>query len=148
MGSQVWSYSLTGEKIGSMENMILKNIYHVAKLWSKYEASKKSDINMPGLQKIKEAYRQERVSYKLDLSLNGHYSIELFSFPNSPNIPSKPEATGFRHLAFTVDILESIISQLENHNIAVEPILTHGITSRHFIFASAPDKLPIEIYEI
>ena len=127
---------------------MLKNIHHVAIICSNYEASKKFYIDILGLQVIREIYRQERESYKLDLSLNGHYIIELFSFPNPPNRPSKPEATGLRHLAFQVDNLESIISHLENHGIKVEPIRTDKITNKRFTFAPDPDKLPIEFYEI
>ena len=128
---------------------MLKNIHHVAIICSNYEASKKFYIDILGLQVIRETYRQERVSYKLDLSLNGHYIIELFSFPNPPNRLSKPdEATGLRHLAFEVDNLVSIISHLENHNIKVEPIRIDDITNKRSTFAPDPDKLPIEFYEI
>lgn len=127
---------------------MLNNIHHVAIICSNYEASKKFYIDILGLQVIKETYRQERLSYKLDLSLNGLYIIELFSFPNPPNRLSKPEATGLRHLAFEVDNLESIISHLENHNIKVEPIRIDEITNKRFTFATDPDKLPIEFYEI
>ena len=127
---------------------MLKNIHHIAIICSNYEASKKFYIDILGLQVIKETYRQERGSYKLDLSLNGHYIIELFSFPDPPNRPSQPEATGLRHLAFQVDNLESTISHLENHDIKVEPIRTDKITNKRFTFAADPDKLPIEFYEI
>ena len=127
---------------------MLKNIHHIAIICSNYEASKKFYIDILGLQVIKETYRQERGSYKLDLSLNGHYIIELFSFPDPPNRPSQPEATGLRHLAFQVDNLESTISHLENHDIKVEPIRTDKITNKRFTFAADPDQLPIEFYEI
>ena len=127
---------------------MLKNIHHIAIICSNYEVSKKFYIDVLGLQVIKETYRQERASYKLDLSLNDHYIIELFSFPNTPNRLSKPEATGLRHLAFEVDNLESIISYLENHNIKVEPIRIDEITNKRFTFTSDPDQLPIEFYEI
>ena len=58
-----------------------------------------------GLTVINETYRAERHSYKLDLAIDDIYSIELFSFPNPPERPSRPEATGLRHLAFEVDKL-------------------------------------------
>ena len=48
-------------------------------------------------------YREERDSYKLDLTLNGEYIIELFSFPEAPARPSYLEAQGLRHLAFEVE---------------------------------------------
>jgi glyoxylase I family protein len=127
---------------------MLKSIHHIAIICSDYEASKKFYIDILGLQVMKETYRQERLSYKLDLSLNGNYIIELFSFPDPPPRPSTPEATGLRHLAFEVTNLESVISHLEKHNINVEPIRTDEITNKRFTFAADPDKLPIEFYEI
>ena len=91
--------------------------------------------------------RAERKSYKLDLSLNGDYIIELFSFPDPPKRLSGPEATGLRHLAFEVDDLEAVNTHLEKHHIEVEPIRVDEITNKRFTFASDPDKLPIEFYE-
>ncbi|MEA7178505.1 hypothetical protein ONK20_24930, partial [Salmonella enterica subsp. enterica serovar Montevideo] len=41
--------------------------------------------------------------WKGDLALNGQYVIELFSFPFPPARPSRPEACGLRHLAFSVE---------------------------------------------
>jgi len=126
-----------------------KNIHHVAIICSNYEASKLFYIDILGLQVTKETYRQEKVSCKLDLPLNGHYIIELFPFPDPPNRLSKPtEATGFRHLALEVDSSESMISHLENHTIQVEPIRIDEITNKRFAFVPAPDKLPIELCEI
>jgi len=90
---------------------------------------------------------KERESFKLDLSLNGHYVIELFSFPNPPKRPSRPAATGLRHLAFGVEDLEKVISHLEKQNIKVEPIRIDEITNKRFTFTSDPDNLPIEFYE-
>jgi len=127
---------------------MLRNIHHIAIICSNYEASKKFYIDILGLEVIRETYRQERASYKLDLSLNGRYVIELFSFPSPTKRPSRPEATGLRHLAFEVDNLDHIISYLENHNIVVEPIRTDEITNKRFTFTADPDNLPIEFYEI
>ena len=126
---------------------MLKKIHHIAIICSDYEASKRFYIDILGLVVINETFRQERSSFKLDLSLNGNYIIELFSFPNPSKRPSKPEATGLRHLAFEVDNLDSIISHLEKHNIEVEPIRIDEITSKRFTFTSDPDNLPIEFYE-
>jgi glyoxylase I family protein len=126
---------------------MLKKIHHVAIICSNYAASKKFYIDILGLKVIRETYRRERASYKLDLSLNGNYIIELFSFPNPPSRPSRPEAAGLRHLAFEVDNLETIISHLENYNIEVEPIRIDETTNKRFTFVSDPDKLPIEFYE-
>ena len=126
---------------------MLKGIHHIAIIYSNYEASKKFYIDILGLEVIRETYRKERASFKLDLSLNGQYLIELFSFPNPPGRPSTPEATGLRHLAFEVDNLESVIAHLETHHIYVEPIRTDEMTNKRFTFTADPDKLPIEFYE-
>ncbi len=127
---------------------MLKKIHHVAVICSDYESSKKFYVDILGLQIIAETYRQERSSYKLDLALNGVYVLELFSFPNPPHRPSRPEAAGLRHLAFEVDNLERVIAHLENHDIDVEPIRIDEITQKRFTFTADPDKLPIEFYEI
>ncbi|CAN5484571.1 VOC family protein [soil metagenome] len=126
---------------------MLKNIHHIAIICSDYQASKRFYIDILGLRVINETYRQERDSFKLDLSLNGNYVIELFSFPSPPERSSRPEATGLRHLAFEVDNLDSIISHLEKFNIIVEPIRIDEITKKRFTFTSDPDHLPVEFYE-
>ena len=126
---------------------MLNKIHHIAIICSDYNASKKFYINILGLEVINETYRAERASYKLDLALHGHYCLELFSFPNPPKRPSKPEAVGLRHLAFEVDNLEVIINHLNQHNIEVEPIRIDEITNKRFTFTADPDNLPIEFYE-
>lgn len=96
---------------------------------------------------IREVYREARQSYKLDLALNDHYIIELFSFPNPPARPSHPEATGLRHLAFAVDDLDKVVQHLVSNNITVEPIRTDEFTGKRFTFIADPDNLPVEFYE-
>ena len=96
---------------------MLNRIHHTAILCSDYEKSKDFYTNVLGLKIIKETYRQERQSYKLDLSLNGEYVIELFSFPDPPQRLSRPEATGLRHIAFEVDNLAAVIEKLLESNI-------------------------------
>ncbi len=54
---------------------------------------------------------------KSDLALNGQYVIELFSFPFPPARPSRPEACGLRHLAFSVDDLDRAVKHLEEHGV-------------------------------
>ena len=76
------------------------------------------------MQILHEVYREERQSYKLDLALNGVYILELFSFPNPPQRTSRPEACGLRHLAFEVDDVETVISDLNKKGIETEPIVT------------------------
>jgi glyoxylase I family protein len=127
--------------------MMLNKIHHIAIICSDYEVSKKFYTEVLGLTIIKETYRAERLSYKLDLALNGQYTIELFSFPNPPERPSRPESTGLRHLAFEVDDLDAVVANLEQQNIDVEPIRVDEITDKRFTFIADPDRLPIEFYE-
>ena len=126
---------------------MLNKVHHIAIICSNYEISKRFYIDVLGLEVIQEIYRKERQSYKLDLALNGHYIIELFSFPNPPTRPSRPEAAGLRHLAFEVDDLEKIIAHCIANNIPVEPIRVDEFTQKRFTFIADPDDLPIEFYE-
>lgn len=126
--------------------MHLTKIHHIAIICSNYEISKKFYTEILGLKIIREVYREARDSYKLDLSI-GDSQIELFSFPNSPDRPSYPEALGLRHLAFEVDNIDGVVSELKFHNIEVEPIRIDEFTGKRFTFFSDPDKLPIELYE-
>lgn len=128
--------------------MKLKRIHHIAIICSDYEISKRFYTEILGLEIIREVFRKERNSYKLDLSLNGNYIIELFSFPNPPERVSRPEATGLRHIAFEVENLEEIIEELNSKKIETEPIRTDEFTGKRFTFLSDPDNLPVELYEI
>ena len=127
---------------------MLKNIHHIAIICFDYEVSKKFYTEVLGLTIIKEIYRSERQSYKLDLALNDNYVIELFSFPNPPKRVSRPEASGLRHLAFAVDNLEFIINHLNKNQIISEPIRLDEFTGKRFTFIADPDDLPIEFYEL
>ena len=125
----------------------LNNIHHIAIICSDYKKSKAFYLDILGLQIIREVYREERQSYKLDLALNGEYIIELFSFPDTPKRLSRPEATGLRHLAFEVDHLDSTIQTLTKMGVIAEPIRTDEITQKAFTFIFDPDNLPIELYQ-
>jgi glyoxylase I family protein len=125
----------------------LNSIHHIAIICSDYEKSKNFYIDILGLDVIKETYRKARQSYKLDLSLNGNYIIELFSFPSPPKRTSRPEAQGLRHLAFEVNDLKIAISNLEEKGIATEGIRIDELTGKKFTFFSDPDNLPLELYE-
>lgn len=127
--------------------MQLKKIHHIAIICTDYQRSKAFYTTILGLQIIREVYRQERDSYKLDLSLNGEYVIELFSFPSPPPRPSRPEAAGLRHLAFAIENIEAVVVELKEKAIAVEPVRTDEFTGRQFTFIADPDGLPIEFYE-
>lgn len=125
----------------------LNRIHHIALIVSDYEASKHFYTKILGLTIQQEVYREERQSYKLDLALNGQYCIELFSFPNPPQRPSRPEATGLRHLAFEVDQLDDTITALSAHGVVAEPVRVDEHTGKRFTFIADPDNLPIEFYE-
>lgn len=126
---------------------MIKKIHHIAIICSDYEKSKQFYTEILGFEITQEVYRKERQSYKLDLSLNGNYCIELFSFPNPPKRVSRPEACGLRHLAFEVDNIESTIETLSKYQIKTEPIRMDEFTQKRFTFFEDPDQLPIELYE-
>lgn len=126
---------------------MIKKIHHIAIICSDYEKSKQFYTEILGFEITQEVYREERRSYKLDLSLNGNYCIELFSFPNPPKRVSRPEACGLRHLAFEVDNIESTIETLSKYQIKTEPIRMDEFTQKRFTFFEDPDQLPIELYE-
>ncbi|HCS62958.1 MAG TPA: VOC family protein [Cellvibrio sp.] len=125
----------------------LNSIHHIAIISSDYEQSKKFYTEVLGFTIIKETYRAERASYKLDLALNGKYCIELFSFPDPPKRVSRPEACGLRHLAFGVDDLTATLNELEKLNIKHEGVRLDDLTNKRFTFIEDPDGLPIEFYE-
>ncbi len=126
----------------------LKHIHHIAIICKDYERSKKFYTEILGLEIVREVYRKERDSYKLDLSLNGNYIIELFSFPSPPDRVSRPEAAGLRHLAFAVTDLEECIRELAKHKVNSEVIRIDEFTGKRFTFIADPDDLPIEFYEV
>lgn len=128
--------------------MKLKKVHHIAIICSNYEVSKKFYTEILGLEIIREVYRKERNSYKLDLALDGNYIIELFSFPNPPERISQPEAAGLRHLAFEVNNLEESVENLNQKGIKTESIRLDPYTQKRFCFFSDPDGLPIELYEV
>lgn len=127
--------------------MNIKNLHHIAIICYDYGQSKKFYTEILGFTIDREIYRQDRQSYKLDLSLHGHYLIELFSFPNPPKRLTRPEATGLRHLAFGVENLDESVAFLNALNIATEKIRQDAFTQKRFTFFNDPDNLPIELYE-
>lgn len=126
---------------------MINSIHHTAIICSDYKKSKQFYTDVLGLTIIREVYREKRLSYKLDLALNGNYIIELFSFPNPPKRPSYPEASGLRHLAFEVNDIEKAIFHLKQNNVEAEPIRIDEFTQKRFTFITDPDGLPIEFYE-
>ena len=131
-----------------MEKMKVNRLHHIAIICSDYEKSKKFYTEVLGFNIDNEIYREERKSFKLDLSLNGEYLIELFSFSTPPRRLTRPEATGLRHIAFGVNDLGEWIKFLNTRNIETEPIRIDEFTNKRFTFLTDPDKLPIELYEL
>lgn len=126
---------------------MFKRIHHIAIICSDYEKSKRFYVETLGLQPVRETFRKERNSFKLDLQLADTYQIELFSFPNPPERVSSPEACGLRHIAFEVDDVQATAQRLQAKGVAVEPIRIDEFTNKRFTFFRDPDNLPIEIYE-
>ncbi len=122
-------------------------IHHIAVICSDYEVSKSYYTKVMGLQILREVYRAERKSYKLDLGIGDQYVIELFSFPDPPPPQSRPESCGLRHLAFSVEDLQAKRDDLMGKSQRCEEIRTDEYTGKKFFFTQDPDGLPIEFYE-
>ncbi|MEC5173834.1 VOC family protein [Chryseobacterium nepalense] len=123
-------------------------IHHIAIICSDYEISKKFYTEVLGLNIIREVYREERQSFKLDLAIGDHYMIELFSFPDPPARPSRPEACGLRHLAFSVENVNEKREELIQKGLNCEEIRIDEFTEKAFFFTQDPDQLPLEFYEV
>lgn len=124
------------------------HIHHIAIICSDYEVSKKFYTEVLGLKVLREVYRAERQSYKLDLAIGENYVIELFSFPNPPERPSRPESCGLRHLAFAVENVEEKRQELTQKGLDCEAIRIDEFTGKKFFFTQDPDALPLEFYEV
>ncbi len=122
-------------------------IHHIAIICSDYDCSKKFYTEILGLKILREVYREERQSWKLDLGIEDEYVIELFSFLNPPQRPTRPEACGLRHLAFGVDDVEAKRTELQQKGLECEEIRMDEFTQKKFFFTQDPDQLPIEFYE-
>lgn len=130
-----------------MGSLQIKKVHHIAIICSDYGASKHFYTAVLGFEILAETYREARKSYKLDLSLSGVYTLELFSFPNPPKRVSQPEATGLRHLAFEVVDVAAARAYFTDKNVVSEAIRTDEFTQKQFFFTQDPDGLPIEFYE-
>ena len=123
-------------------------LHHIAIICSDYERSKKFYTEILGLKILREVYREERRSWKLDLGIEEEYVIELFSFPNPPQRPSRPEACGLRHLAFGIDDVEAKRKELLQKGLECEEIRLDEFTEKKFFFTQDPDTLPLEFYTL
>ena len=126
---------------------MFNRIHHVAVICSDYARSKHFYVEVLGFEVVRETYREGRKSYKLDLQVGDRYQIELFSFPDPPARPSRPEACGLRHIAFEVDDVQAAAQQLRARGVEIEPVRIDEITGKAFTFFPDPDGLPIEIYQ-
>jgi len=125
----------------------LNRVHHIAIICTDYERSKHFYTQVLGLKIVREVYREQRDSYKLDLEVAGQYQVELFSFPEPAPRPSRPEAAGLRHLAFEVDDIDEAVAHIMAAGIAVEPIRVDEFTDKRYTFFADPDGLPIEFVE-
>ncbi|WP_282296401.1 VOC family protein [Stenotrophomonas sp. PS02289] len=126
----------------------LLGLHHVALICADYPRSRDFYVRVLGLTVLAEHYRDARDSWKLDLGLPDGGQLELFSFPEPPPRPSRPEAQGLRHLAFRVVALEPVIERLSAEGVVCEPIRVDEYTGRRFTFFADPDGLPLELYEM
>jgi glyoxylase I family protein len=126
---------------------MLKRLHHAAIICSDYQVSRHFYTELLGLRILAEHYREQRLSYKLDLALPDGSQIELFSFADAPPRPSYPEARGLRHLAFAVDDVALCKTMLEAKGIALEAIRIDEYTGQPFVFFADPDGLPLELYQ-
>ena len=127
---------------------MLRGLHHVAVICGEYAVSKAFYTGVLGLAVVAEHYRAERRSWKLDLALPDGSQLELFSFPDAPVRPSRPEARGLRHLAFAVDDVDAWRARLVAAGVDVEPVRIDPYTGRRFTFFADPDDLPLELYEV
>ncbi|AOA01379.1 MULTISPECIES: VOC family protein [Carnobacterium] len=126
--------------------MNLQALHHVAIIVSDYQKSKEFYVDLLGFEVIRENYRPERNDHKLDLKF-GNSELEIFAMPNNPKRVSNPEACGLRHLAFKVDAIEEVISELAAKGIDCEPIRIDDYTNEKMTFFFDPDGLPLELHE-
>lgn len=126
--------------------MNLDIIHHVAIIVSDYQKSRHFYVDLLGFKIIREVYRPERNDYKLDLQL-GICELEIFGKENAPKRVNNPEACGLRHLAFKVDCIEDVVSELEKLGIVCEPIRWDEFTNKKMTFFKDPDGLPLELHE-
>jgi glyoxylase I family protein len=126
---------------------MFNGIHHVAIICSDYPRSKRFYVEILGFKIVREAYREDRRSFKLDLQVGDQYQLELFSFPSPPARLSSPEACGLRHISFEVEDVQETVRKLQSQGVDPEPVRIDEITNKSFTFFRDPDDLPIEVYE-
>lgn len=128
--------------------MIDLAFHHVAIIVSNYDVSKTFYTQTLGLPVVRESYREARKSWKLDLKMGEAGQLEIFSFPEPPVRPTRPEACGLRHLALRIDDLDTCLRELTSKGVVAEPVRIDEYTGARFTFFADPDGLPIELYEV
>ena len=126
--------------------MDLKAIHHAAIIVSDYRLSREFYVEKLELPVLGEHFRPERDDWKLDLAV-GDGQLEIFSAPDAPMRPDRPEARGLRHLAFRVENVEAAVRQLKERGILCEAVRVDPYTGCRFTFFKDPDGLPLELYE-
>lgn len=127
--------------------MKLDSIHHIAIIVSDYALSKAFYVEKLGFEIIRENYRPERNDWKLDLRVNENTELEIFGVEHPPKRVTRPEAAGLRHLAFKVDRIEDVISELNAKEIETEPVRVDEFTGKKMTFFQDPDGLPLELHE-
>lgn len=130
-----------------MSALRLSGIHHVAVICADYARSRQFYTTILGGEIIREVYRAERQSHKLDLRFPGGVQIELFTFPGAPERPTQPEAQGLRHLCFSVADIDAAVAALAAQGIACEPVRVDPHTGLRYTFFRDPDGLPLELME-
>ncbi|MCJ1673978.1 MULTISPECIES: VOC family protein [unclassified Rathayibacter] len=126
----------------------LLGLHHVAIIVSDYERAKRFYLDVLGFRLDSEVLREERGSWMANLSLNGEYLLELFTFPSSPERVSDPEALGLRHLALAAADPAAVRSDFVRRGVVCEPLRTDPHTERAMFFLRDPDGLPVEIHGV
>ncbi|MEG0803991.1 MAG: VOC family protein [Pygmaiobacter sp.] len=126
--------------------MQLNSVHHVAILVKDYALSRHFYVDVLGFCVLRENFRPEKGTYKLDLALDG-LELELFSAPDAPERPTQPEALGLRHLAFCTADVAATVAELAALGIVCEPIRTDPYSGGAYTFFFDPDGLPLELHE-
>lgn len=120
---------------------------HIAIISSDLEMSKTFYTKVLGFQLVGEVWRPSRESNILYLESYG-VTLELFSFPSSPPRSSYPEAVGLRHIAFSTQKFDLLLSNFCDAGIEYEPVRQSEQTGQRITYVFDPDQLPIEIVEV
>ncbi|XHR96275.1 VOC family protein [Mucilaginibacter sp. UC70_90] len=69
----------------------LNRVHHIAIICSDYAKSKRFYTEVLGLKIVREVYREQRQSYKLDLEVATSTRSSFFLFPILPHVPHAPK---------------------------------------------------------